>query len=172
MGWTDKGIEGELVQAQEQIKLEAARRAYRDWKKSGRWSPDREWKDSCIVQVNGKYCTNPVVPPEFGICQEHAQVIHAECDRIETCEARAEAVDVGAGWHRNYEQRIQDMWGRMVAGWEKAGMVEDGYWQGWANAVEEICVIVADADEEIERMRAEIQLLKGRGVRDGLEDSR
>ena len=83
---------------------------------------------------------------------------------------RAEAVDVGKGWHRDYEQRVRDMWGRMVSAWEKAGVVRDGYWQGWAEAVEEICVIVADADEEIERMRTEIGLLKGRGVRDGLED--
>ena len=83
---------------------------------------------------------------------------------------RAEAVDVGKGWHRDYEQRVRDMWRRMVSAWEKAGVMEDGYWKGWAEAVEEICVIVADADEEIERMRTEIGLLKGRGVRDGLDD--
>ena len=83
---------------------------------------------------------------------------------------RDEAVDVGRGWHRDYEQRVRDMWRRMVSAWEKAGVMEDGYWKGWADAVEEICVIVAEADEEIERMRTEIGLLKGRGVRDGLED--
>lgn len=176
MGWTDKGIEG----GKQGVRLVTHARGCRCLVCMPMGGSGEDWAGQMgrLVHIALRWGRASGAERRvlgLGLRQAlldvYGEEIPMEYAEIAAGMEREGAVDVGAGWHRNYEQRIQDMWGRMVAGWEKAGMVEDGYWQGWANAVEEICVIVADADEEIGRMRAEIGLLKGRGVRDGIEDA-
>ena len=83
---------------------------------------------------------------------------HDETGRWEAM-ARLRSAEECRGWHRDYEQRVRELWKR-----------ESRTWMSEAAAIGAICEIVADADEEIERMRTEIGVLKGRGVREGLED--